>query len=92
MSEEEPPTRYSEEWVRAEWDYERDTARPLVLFVKTLHEWSIAVPGVFFGCIVATVFWVLEATPVEIAGAFSGTFFTGYGLFLSIWWCSTLAE
>ncbi|MBP1985970.1 hypothetical protein [Halolamina salifodinae] len=93
MSEEEnPPPRFSKEWIREEWDEEHDTAPKEVQLAKIVHEWHIALPGTLLGLIAVLGMWYLGQPLLETAGTFCAFFAGGYARFYSTLWCSTLAE
>ncbi len=86
------PSRYTKEWVREEWDDERNTGRPSVIFVKLIHEWYPAGLAAVFAPIAAAVFIYFNRPTFEVITAFMSVLGGTYGLFLTVFWCSTLAE
>jgi|GEM_PF-5304600 len=86
------PDKYSEEWVRQNWDYERDQGPPRVQLVKLYHEKHIAYPG-FLGA--GVLFLLLRSTnapEVQSIIAAAGAFGTCFGVFFSEWWCGTVSD
>lgn len=85
------PKRYSKEWIRENWDYDRDTASKDVMLVKLLHEWHIAIPGFLVGLFVCGLLWSYDVAELRIILTGLGLFGAGYRVFFPKWWCSTLS-
>lgn len=92
MTKDESPTRFSTAWIREKWDYEEDNAPKEVLLAKLIHEYHIAIPGIFVAVLMAYVFFRVGASSGEIIGAAATAFGASYYLFFPHWWCSVLAE
>lgn len=93
MSEgEDSLQRFTKEWVREEWDEEKDTASKGVQITKIIHEWHIAVPGLVLGLAPAVTFYIWGTGTTEIIGSYFGVAFMTYRLLFPHLWCSTLAE
>jgi len=90
MSQDDPK-RFSKEWIRQNWDYERNTASKEVQLVKVVHEWHIALPGFLAALVVCSVLWLYDSPELRIILGGLGVFGPAYVAFFQKWWCSTLS-
>jgi hypothetical protein len=86
------PRRYTKAWVRANYDFGRETAPPAVQLVKLGHEWHITAVSAFVGLCAMIAFRFTGAAVVESVFASAGVFGYSFKIFFGEWWCSTLAE
>ena len=86
------PRRYTKAWVRANYDFDRETATPAVQLVKLVHEWHITAVSALVGLCAMIAFRLSGAPAVESVFASTGVFGFCFKIFFGEWWCSTLAE
>jgi hypothetical protein len=84
--------RFSKEWVRDNWDYNRDSGPPLVQLVKAVHESHIFLPGITGAALACSAFWLVGASEAKILSVGVTAIGGGYALFFQVWWCSTLSD
>lgn len=89
---EDDPCRYTKAWVRANYDFDRETAPPAVQLVKFGHEWHIALPPALVGLVAVILFRITGSTITDSVLAAAAVFCAAYSLFFKQWWCSTLAK